>query len=84
MKAWREAYSKRLGENLLKLIKEHKTDVQTVASIGDIESKQVYRVINAENEPKVATLIPIAKGLGVHVKVLYDFEFDIEEYKRGS
>lgn len=81
VKDWRKAYSKELGKNLLRLIDESNMDVQTVASLGNIESKQVYRVINAENEPKVATLLPIARGLGVHVKILYDFEFDLDKYK---
>tara|TARA_Y100000815_G_scaffold245325_1_gene244113 strand:- start:204 stop:440 length:237 start_codon:yes stop_codon:yes gene_type:complete len=78
MKDWRMVYRRKLGENLLRLINEHNTDIQTVASLGNIESKQIYRIISAENEPKVTTLLPIAKGLGIHVKDLFDFDFETE------
>ncbi|ETN95785.1 helix-turn-helix domain-containing protein [Zhouia amylolytica] len=76
MKELKAAYTKKFGEHLKELIQRHNTDVQTVASIGNIESKQVYRIISAENEPKITTLLPIAKGLGIEMKDLFDFDFD--------
>lgn len=80
MKEWKKAYCIAFGNNLKLLIEKHNTDVATVASIGNIEYKQVYRIINAENEPKISTLLPIASGLGISVKDLFDFEFDFESF----
>lgn len=79
MEVWRKDYCIKLGQHLKKLIAERNLDPQTVASMANIESKQVYRIISAENEPKVASLLPIAKALNVHVKVLYDFDYAFDK-----
>ena len=51
---------------------------QDVAALGYIESKQVYRSINAEHSASISTLASIAKGLGVHPKKLLDFDFNFD------
>ncbi len=82
VKDWRAAYRKRFSENLRRLIDESDRDITTIASIGNIESKSIYRVLADENEPKICTLLPIAKGLGIHPKELYDFNFPIEDIEK--
>tara|TARA_R110000772_G_scaffold135814_1_gene244400 strand:+ start:88 stop:327 length:240 start_codon:yes stop_codon:yes gene_type:complete len=77
MEEWKKAYCIAFGNNLKLLIKKHNTDVATIASIGNIEYKQIYRILNAENEPKITSLLPVAKGLGIPVMALFDFEFSM-------
>ena len=49
----------------------------TVASLGKLEPKQVYRVLNGEHAASMGTIIAIAKGLEIHPKELFDFDFDL-------
>ncbi|MCL9809859.1 helix-turn-helix transcriptional regulator [Flavobacterium luminosum] len=75
----RKAYYIKFGEHLQKLLIKHQKDVMTVASIGKIEPKQVYRVLNGEHGASMGTIISIAKGLEIHPKELFDFQFDLEK-----
>lgn len=79
MKETKKAYYAAFGKHLEELIKLHDTDAPTVAALGKIEPKQVYRVINAEHAASLGTIISIAKGLGVKPKALFDFDFDLGE-----
>lgn len=82
MKKWQDRYRIKFSENLGRLIEENINDVATIASIGNIETKSIYRVLSDENEPKITTLIPIAKGLGIHPKELYNFDFPMEDVQK--
>lgn len=79
MKEIRKSYYIEFGKNLQTLLVLHNRDVMTVASIGKIEPKQVYRVLNGEHGASMGTIISIAKGLGIPPKSLFDFEFDLSE-----
>ena len=79
VKDWQIAYRKKFSEHLKKLIDESDRDIATIASIGNIENKAIYRVLADENEPKITTLLPIAKGLGIHPMELYNFSFPLQE-----
>lgn len=52
---------------------------EDVAVHGNIETKQVYRVINGEHSATLSIIVAIAKGLEVHPKILLDFDFDFQE-----
>lgn len=78
MKEIRKKYFIAFGENLQKLLTTHNKDVMTIASIGKIEPKQVYRVLNGEHAASLGTIISIAKGLEISPKELFDFSFDLE------
>ncbi|WP_162147682.1 helix-turn-helix domain-containing protein [Flavobacterium limnosediminis] len=79
MKEIRKEYYIKFGENLQKLLIKHQKDVMTVASIGKIEPKQVYRVLNGDHGASLGTIISIAKGLDIQPKELFDFEFNLEK-----
>ncbi|WP_300100037.1 hypothetical protein [Flavobacterium sp.] len=51
----------------------------TVASIGKIEPKGVYRVLNGEHGASLGTIISLAKGLEIEPKELFDFEFFLDK-----
>ncbi len=46
----------------------------TVASIGKIEPKQVYRVLKGEHGASMKTILALAEGLEIHPKELFDFD----------
>ena len=67
------------GKHLESLIMKYETDVVTIASIANIEQKQVYRIINGEHGASMKTIISLAKGLQIHPKELFDFDFTNNE-----
>ncbi len=71
-------YDIAFGENLKRLIKLKFQTPEDIAAHGNIETKQVYRVINAEHSPSLSSILAIAKGLDVHPMELFDFKFDFE------
>ncbi|SCY74009.1 hypothetical protein SAMN02927916_3123 [Flavobacterium anhuiense] len=79
MKEIREKYFVVFGKNLKKLLELHDKDVMTVASVGKIEPKQVYRVLKGEHGASMGTIISIAKGLDIPPKELFDFDFDLSD-----
>lgn len=79
MKEIRKLYYIKFGENLQKLMDKHHKDVMTIASLGKIETKQVYRVLHGEHGATMGTVISLAKGLGITPKELFDFKFDLDK-----
>ncbi len=79
MDDYRKKYYIAFGENLEYLLKKHKTDVMNVASIGKIEPKQIYRVLNGEHGASMKTILALAKGLEIEPKELFDFDFHIKD-----
>lgn len=78
MKEHNKKYFIAFGHNLERLILKQEKDVMTVASIGKIEPKQVYRVLRGEHAASLGTIIALAKGLEIHPKELFDFEFFLD------
>ncbi|GAA3598212.1 hypothetical protein Q4Q39_19685 [Flavivirga amylovorans] len=74
MKKTNKAYYKAFGEHLKLLLEKYNKDVMTVASIGKIEPKQVYRVLKGEHGASMKTILSLAEGLEIHPKELFDFE----------
>lgn len=78
VKEQNKKYLLAFGLHLERLLQEQGKDVMTVASLGNIEPKQVYRVLRGEHAASLGTILAIAKGLAVHPKVLFDFDFLID------
>ena len=76
MKVRNQKYLIAFGENLKKLINSKKVTPEYVATHGYIETKQIYRVLNAEHSATISIVYAIAKGLDIKPKELFDFEFD--------
>lgn len=79
MEELRKKYYIKFGEHLKHLLTKYDVDVVTVASLADIEQKQIYRALNGEHGPSMKTIISIAKGLNIHPKELFDFDFDLQK-----
>ena len=75
MKVRNQKYLDAFGAHLARLLKEKGKTPEEVAAHANIETKQVYRVINGEHSATVSITYAIAKGLGIHPKTLFDFEF---------
>ncbi len=75
MKVRNQKYLTAFGENLKTLLEENKVTPEDVATHGQIETKQVYRVINGEHSATLSIIYAIAKGLGVEPKMLFDFDY---------
>lgn len=73
-----QKYLVAFGDNLKRLIEKKEMKPQDVAALGYIETKQVYRVINAEHSASISTIVSIARGLDLHPKQLFDFDFDFD------
>jgi predicted transcriptional regulator len=71
-----QAYLIAFGNNLKKIILDKGLSPDDVATFSNIETKQVYRAINAERSINLSTLLAIAKGLEIHPKELLDFDYD--------
>lgn len=74
MKVRNQKYLTAFGVHLKEMIKAKETTPEEVAAHGDIETKQVYRVINGEHSTSLSVIVAIAKGLDVHPKELFEFE----------
>ncbi|MEI3800520.1 MULTISPECIES: helix-turn-helix domain-containing protein [unclassified Chitinophaga] len=75
MKTKNQAYISAFGQNFKKLLESKKKTPEEVAAHGNIETKQVYRVINGEHAATLSVIYALAKGLDVPPKELFDFSF---------
>jgi predicted transcriptional regulator len=73
VKSRNQEYLIAFGKNLKKLIDSKGKTPEDVAAIGNIETKQVYRVINGEHSTTLSIIYSISKGLEIHPKALFDF-----------
>ena len=71
-----QEYLTAFGNHLRELIAAKKSTPEEVAAHGNIETKQVYRVINGEHSTSLSIIVAIAKGLDVHPKKLFDFDIE--------
>jgi transcriptional regulator with XRE-family HTH domain len=59
------------GQNVRRLRKEKKLSMQRLAHEADIELSQIYRIETGKINPKLSTILNIAKTLGVSPKELF-------------
>lgn len=72
-----QSYLKAFGDHLAQLMVAKGKSPEDVAALGNIETKQVYRVKNGEHSPTLSIIISIAKGLEVHPRELFDFDAEL-------
>ena len=75
MKTKNQAYITAFGQKFKKLLDSKKKTPEEVAAHGNIETKQIYRVINGEHAATLSVIYALAKGLDVPPKELFDFIF---------
>ena len=71
-----------ISAQLKNIMEQKNIDVADLAAAANIDRKQVYRIINNENVPKITTLIRIVLALELEPKDFFDFKFDFESYSK--
>lgn len=77
LKAFMEAFS----ENLIRLRKEKFDTMDEVAINSKFDSSNYNKLENGKGNPTIETLLKIASLLEINPKELFDFDFDITNYK---
>ncbi len=75
-----DKYFNTLANHFINLIEQKGVDVADIAAAANVDRKQIYRLVNKENIPKLTTLIKISLAAGIDPKVLFDFKFNYKEY----
>ena len=75
-----DKYFLALSAHLKKIMKQKNIEVSDLAAAANVDRKQIYRIINNENVPKITTIIRIIIALGLEPKDFFDFVFDYECY----
>ena len=79
-----DKYFVALSDHLKSIIDSQDIDVSELAAAANLDRRQIYRLINKENIPKLSTLIRIALAAGIEPKQLHDFKFDFEIYMKEN
>lgn len=74
---FRIAFGKRVEE----LRKNLGLSYRALAQKCDVDHSNISKIEKGEIDLRISTVQELAKGLEVHPKELFDFEFDIEKYK---
>lgn len=69
-----------ISAQLKNIMEQKNIDVADLAAAANIDRKQVYRVINNENVPKITTLVRIVLALELEPKDFFDFTFNFKSY----
>ncbi|MBV8328315.1 helix-turn-helix domain-containing protein [Chryseobacterium sp.] len=71
--------------NYLKaFIDEKGIDIADLAAAANVDRKQIYRLINKENIPKLSTLVRILLAAGLEPSILFSIKFDFEAYMKEN
>lgn len=64
-------YIEMFGKSVRRTRTERKMSMQTLANLADIELSQVHRIETGKINPKLSTIITIAKALNVKPEELF-------------
>lgn len=72
-------YLEKFGENVLKRRNELKLSYRQLAQKCDIDFSAISKIEKGQKSMEFQTIIELAKGLEIHPKELFTFEFSWEE-----
>ncbi|MFC3158074.1 helix-turn-helix domain-containing protein [Chryseobacterium arachidis] len=70
MKYIEDKYFIAISDYIKNVIEEKNIDISDLAAAANVDRKQVYRLINKENVPKLSTLIRISLAAGIEPQIL--------------
>ena len=73
-----------IADHIKTFIDEKGIDAAELAAAANVDRKQVYRLINKENTPKLSTLIKISLAAGLEPSVLFSIKFNFENYMKEN
>jgi transcriptional regulator with XRE-family HTH domain len=62
---------KNFGNNLRRIRKEKELSMEALANLAEIELSQIFRIETGKINPKLTTVLTIAKALGINPKELF-------------
>lgn len=80
MKYIEDKYFIALADHIKEILEDKKIDVADLAAAANLDRRQVYRLINKENVPKLSTLIRISLAAGIEPQHLFALKFDFGAY----
>ncbi|UZT99252.1 helix-turn-helix transcriptional regulator [Chryseobacterium fluminis] len=69
-----------IADYVKEFINEKGIDVSDLAAAANVDRKQIYRLLNKENIPKLSTLVRILLAAGLEPSKLFSIKFDFETY----
>lgn len=61
----------KFGSNLRRIRKEKKLSMETLANLAEVELSQIYRIETGKINPKLTTILNVAKALEISPKELF-------------
>lgn len=84
MNTIQDKYFIALTDHLQELLELKSIEVAELAAAANLDRRQIYRLLNKENVPKLSTLIRISLAAGIEPKELFDFKFDFGTYMKDN
>ena len=73
-----------LADNIKEILNTKGIDVADLAAAANLDRRQIYRLLNKENIPKLSTLVRISLAAGIEPQQLFALKFDFETYMKES
>ena len=80
MKYIEDKYFIALADHIQEILKDKNIDIADLAAAANLDRRQVYRLLNKENIPKLSTLIRISLAAGIEPQQLFALKFDFDNY----
>ncbi|PQA89854.1 hypothetical protein B0A69_21920, partial [Chryseobacterium shigense] len=84
MKYIDDKYFIALADHIKSILEDTKIDIVDLAAAANLDRRQVYRLLNKENVPKLSTLIRISLAAGIEPQQLFSLKFDFEGYMKEN
>lgn len=84
MKYIDDKYFIALADHIRSILEDKKIDIADLAAAANLDRRQIYRLLNKENVPKLSTLIRISLAAGITPQELFELEFDFEIYMKEN
>ncbi|MDH5034005.1 helix-turn-helix domain-containing protein [Chryseobacterium cucumeris] len=84
MKYIDDKYFIALADHIKSILEDKKIDIVDLAAAANLDRRQVYRLLNKENVPKLSTLVRISLAAGIEPQQLFSLKFDFEGYMKEN
>ena len=77
-----QIYIEKFGENVLKRRSELKLSYRQLAQKCDVDFSAISKIEKGQKSLEFQTIIELAKGLEIHPKELFDFNFPMQKSEK--
>ncbi|ETN96386.1 helix-turn-helix domain-containing protein [Zhouia amylolytica] len=75
-----QIYIQKFGENVFKRRSELKLSYRQLAQKCDVDFSAISKIEKGQKSLEFQTIIELAKGLEIHPRELFDFEFPLDDF----